>query len=45
MRTAEKKLIDISKIKVSDQIKSHAEDPFVKKKVEEAKRVLASLKK
>ena len=36
---------DISKVTVDPNLKSHANDPFVVRKVEEAKRVLATLKK
>ncbi len=45
MKNADKRLIDISKIKVSAKVKSHANDPFVLKKLEEARRVLKSLEK
>lgn len=34
-------LIDLSKVVVDPSLKSHANDPFVRRKVEEAKRVLA----
>lgn len=32
---------DLSKVKVNPNLKSHANDPFVVRKVEEARRVLA----
>lgn len=34
-------LIDLSKVVVDPTLKSHANDPFVVRKVEEARRVLA----
>lgn len=38
-------LVDLSKVVVDSTLKSHANDPFVRRKVEEAKRVLAALEK
>ncbi|SDG98433.1 hypothetical protein SAMN04487996_12688 [Dyadobacter soli] len=36
-------IFDLSKVKINPNLKSHANDPFVRRKVEEAKRVLKSL--
>lgn len=45
MKNCQKPLVDLSKIKINPNLKSHRDDPFVVRKVEEAKRVLATLKK
>ncbi|ACT94499.1 hypothetical protein [Dyadobacter fermentans] len=37
-------MLDLSKVKINPNLKSHANDPFVVRKIEEAKRVLKSLK-
>jgi len=44
MKTIEKKLVEISKIDVDRDLKSHSSDPFVLKKLNEAKKVLDSIK-
>ncbi|PSL22717.1 hypothetical protein [Dyadobacter jiangsuensis] len=41
MKPKENDLFDLSKVKVNPNLKSHANDPFVVRKVEEARRVLA----
>jgi hypothetical protein len=37
-------IFDLSKVTIDPNLKSHRNDPFVVRKVEEAKRVLKSLK-
>ncbi|SEJ42697.1 hypothetical protein SAMN05216327_11023 [Dyadobacter sp. SG02] len=41
MKEKRQPLVDLSKIKINSNLKSHRNDPFVVRKVEEAKRVLA----
>lgn len=45
MKSKSKSLVDISKIPIDPNLKSHRDDPFMIRKMEEARRVLATLKK
>lgn len=45
MKTKEWRLVDLTKVKVDPDMKSSREDPFVVKKVEEAKQRIEELKK
>lgn len=45
MKNERKPLVDISKIKINPNLKSHRDDPFMIRKMEEARRVLGTLKK
>ncbi len=45
MKTKRQPLVDLSKIKIDPNLKSHRDDPFMIRKMEEARRVLATLKK
>ncbi|MDR6809503.1 hypothetical protein J2Y45_006640 [Dyadobacter sp. BE34] len=44
-KTKKEDTLDLPRVTVDPNLKSHANDPFVVRKVEEAKRVLATLKK
>ncbi|MGN7890362.1 hypothetical protein ACN9ML_19335 [Dyadobacter endophyticus] len=44
MKPKKEDIFDLSKVKINPNLKSHANDPFVVRKVEAAKQVLASLK-
>jgi hypothetical protein len=41
MKAKAKDIFDLSKVKVNPNLKSHRNDPFVVRKIEEARRVLA----
>jgi hypothetical protein len=45
MKATQKRLVDLSKVNVDPNMKSHKSDPFVVKKVEEAKQALEKLRK
>lgn len=45
MRNKRQPLVDLSKIPIDPNLKSHRDDPFMIRKMEEARRVLATLKK
>jgi hypothetical protein len=45
MKSKRQPLVDLSKIKINPNLKSHRDDPFMIRKMEEARRVLATLKK
>ncbi|SKC17654.1 hypothetical protein SAMN05660293_05163 [Dyadobacter psychrophilus] len=45
MKTTSKYTVDRSKVTIDDTIKSHANDPFVIKKMEMARETLSKLKK
>ena len=45
MKNDHKPLVDLCKIKINPNLKSHRDDPFMIRKMEEARRVLGTLKK
>ncbi|WAC10440.1 hypothetical protein [Dyadobacter pollutisoli] len=45
MKTTEKKLVDLSRVKVDPNMKRHKLSPSMEKKVEEAKRTIEELRK
>ncbi|MCF0042060.1 hypothetical protein [Dyadobacter fanqingshengii] len=45
MKTNTKSLVDISKVTIDNTLKSHANDPYVVRKMEAAREILSKLKK